>query len=104
MDNCQLCEIVTGETDFILAEDWPDAVAVYAQEPEVEGTIIVIAKEHLRDFTSDPVLAGELMRCVSEIAPFPSSVITSAGRPAGQGDFHLHFEIIPGVKMPERKH
>lgn len=102
---CVFCEIVAGRTPAAIVHQWDFAIALIPLNPVVEGHTLVLPKAHVRDFSEDPDISAEVMRCASLLAMPPCNIITSAGREATQSVFHLHLHIVPrrendGLALP----
>ncbi|MFD5294744.1 HIT family protein [Streptomyces mutabilis] len=104
---CPFCEIVAGRAHAQVAEEWDDTLAIVPLNPVVNGHLLVIPKEHVRDFVDDPVVSAQTMYRASELVAGLGSynLITSKGRPATQSVFHLHLHLIPravddGLALP----
>jgi histidine triad (HIT) family protein len=104
---CPFCEIVAGRAPATIVEEWPEALAIVPLNPVVEGHVLVIPREHVRDFVDNPEVSAATMRCASELVAGMGSynLITSKGRPATQSVFHLHLHLVPravddGLALP----
>jgi histidine triad (HIT) family protein len=110
-DICPFCEIVAGRApaEWILQPDyWPDAVAFVPLKPVTEGHCLIVPKQHVADFATDPEVSAATMRRAAELmrwTPRPMNLITSRGREATQSVFHLHLHLVPraandGLALP----
>ena len=104
-ERCVFCDIIAGLAPATVVRRWPDALAIVPLGPVVEGHTLIIPYAHVRDYTSIPTVTATVMGRAAEIAPFPSNLITSAGREATQSVFHLHVHIVPrafddGLALP----
>jgi histidine triad (HIT) family protein len=104
---CPFCEIVAGRAPAEIVEEWPEAIAIVPLNPVVEGHVLVIPREHVRDFTDYPKVSAATMLCAAELVAGMGSynLITSKGRPATQSVFHLHLHLVPraendGLALP----
>jgi histidine triad (HIT) family protein len=108
---CPFCEIVTMRAPalWVVAPDtWPDAIAIVPLNPVVDGHTLIIPKQHVRHFATDPDVTAAAMRRAAELMsqrPGPMNVITSRGREATQSVFHLHLHLVPraendGLALP----
>lgn len=104
---CPFCEILAGRAPATIVEEWPEAIALVPLNPVVEGHILVIPREHVRDFVDNPTVSAATMRCAAELVAGMGSynLITSKGRPATQSVFHLHLHLVPravddGLALP----
>lgn len=99
------CDIVQGKAPATIVHRWADAMAIVPLGPVVDGHLIVIPVQHVRDAAEDPSVTAEVMRRAAEIVPYPANIITSLGREATQSVFHLHAHIVPraendGLALP----
>lgn len=107
-DSCPFCAIVAGRVPVTLVREWPDALALVPLKPVVDGHALVIPKEHVADFATDPEVSAMVMRRAAELmrwTPRPMNLITSRGRKATQSVFHLHLHLVPraendGLALP----
>jgi histidine triad (HIT) family protein len=104
---CIFCEIVAGRAPATFVQKWDDAIAIVPLHPVVEGHTLVIPRDHVQDFGTDPDVSALTMYRASELAqgPQPMNVITSRGREATQSVFHLHLHLVPrtendGLALP----
>ncbi|MER7053422.1 HIT domain-containing protein [Streptomyces sp. NPDC000351] len=104
---CPFCEIVAGLAPAEIVEEWPEALAIVPLNPVVEGHVLVLPREHVRDFVDHPAVSAATMRCAAELVAGLGSynLITSKGRAATQSVFHLHLHLVPravddGLALP----
>ncbi|MFE1109681.1 HIT family protein [Streptomyces rochei] len=104
---CPFCEIVAGRAPAEIVREWPDALAIVPLKPIVEGHVLVIPRDHVQDFVTDPDVSALTMYRASELVSGMGSynLITSKGRPATQSVFHLHLHLVPraendGLALP----
>lgn len=104
---CPFCEIVAERAPATVVEEWPEAIAIVPLNPVAEGHLLVIPRQHVRDFVEDPQVSAATMLCASELVAGMGSynLITSKGRPATQSVFHLHLHLVPraendGLALP----
>jgi histidine triad (HIT) family protein len=104
---CPFCDIVAGRAPATVVGEWPEAIAIEPLNPVTRGHILVIPREHVRDFTDYPKVSASTMLCAAEFAAGLGSynLITSKGRPATQSVFHLHLHLVPraendGLALP----
>jgi histidine triad (HIT) family protein len=92
-----------------VVREWPDAIAIVPIGPVVEGHVLVVPREHVADFSTDPDVSASTMRRAAELAADdqdrPMNVITSRGKAATQSVFHLHLHLVPrspndGLALP----
>ena len=109
---CPFCEIVAGRAPATVVREWPDAIAIVPLKPVVDGHLLVIPKEHVKDFADDPDVAADTMwraALLAQKSDTPMNLITSRGREATQTVFHLHLHLIPraeddGLALPWDSH
>ncbi|MGI5408690.1 HIT family protein [Streptomyces chartreusis] len=105
---CPFCEINLGRAPATFVHEWSDTIAIVPLNPVVDGHTLVIPKQHVRDFASDPVVAGATMQRAAQLMRWtdrPMNLITSRGREATQSVFHLHLHLVPraeddGLALP----
>lgn len=100
-DTCIFCEIVAGRAPAEVVAEWPETLILVPLNPVTQGHLLVIPKEHVRDFTTDPWIAARTMHRAAEHARLstrPMNLITSRGREATQSVFHLHLHLVPRAK------
>jgi histidine triad (HIT) family protein len=105
VSDCVFCAIIRGEAPATVVREWDDAIAIVPLGPVVDGHLLVIPKQHVRDFAEDPDVSAAVMRRAAEIVPHPANVITSLGREATQSVWHLHAHLVPrseddGLALP----
>jgi histidine triad (HIT) family protein len=105
MDDCVFCKIVWRKAPATIVKEWDDALAIVPLGPVVEGHRLVIPKVHVSNYLDNPQVSGMVAERAAEIAPYPSNLITSAGREATQSVWHLHMHIVPraendGLALP----
>src|SRR5690606_21559959 len=93
-DSCVFCEIVAGRAPAKFVRQWADTIAIVPLNPVTDGHVLVIPKNHVRDASESPHVAGLTMARAAEIAKPPFNIITSAGRAATQSDLHLHLHSV----------
>ncbi|MFI0900590.1 HIT family protein [Streptomyces sp. NPDC020983] len=106
-DPCPFCEIVAGRAPATVVAEWPEALAIEPLNPVTRGHLLVIPRQHVRDFVENPQVSAATMLCAAEFLTGMGSynLITSKGRPATQSVFHLHLHLIPraeddGLALP----
>ncbi|WP_327223055.1 HIT domain-containing protein [Streptomyces platensis] len=106
-DLCPFCEIVAGRAPATIVREWPDALAIVPFGPVVDGHLLVIPKQHVRDFGENPDVSAASMRRAAELSAGrgPMNLITSRGREATQSVWHCHLHLVPraagdGLALP----
>lgn len=104
-DLCTFCGIIADLSLADVIAEWSDTVAIRPRlDPETgirgctPGHILVIPKEHVRDFTESRTVTGVTMMRAAELAHQIGgqwNLITSAGPFATQTQFHLHVHLVP---------
>ncbi|MEU7158902.1 HIT family protein [Streptomyces chrestomyceticus] len=113
---CSFCAIIHDGAEATLVRAWSDTVAIVPHRGGcTPGHILVIPRGHVRDFTTDPVVAGITMQRTAELAHelgiAPSAdgggcnTICNAGSAATQTIFHHHQHLLPrtagdGLALP----
>ncbi len=98
MDDCIFCKIVQGRAPATRVAGWLSAIAIVPLNPVVDGHVIVLPRQHVEDFTSDPLITEYVMGRAAELAAQmrkPMNLITSKGKEATQSVFHLHVHLVP---------
>ncbi|NML55337.1 HIT domain-containing protein [Streptomyces sp. R302] len=97
---CPFCEIVAGRAPATIVQEWDDALAIVPLSPVVDGHTLVIPRDHVTDFGTDPEISALTMLRAAELAQGtrPMNLITSRGREATQSVFHLHLHLVPRVE------
>jgi histidine triad (HIT) family protein len=97
MTDCVFCEIVAGRSPATVVAEWPEAIAIVPLGPVVDGHVLVIPREHVRDALQDRDITAMTMYRAAEFAlRYPSSnIITSVGAAATQSVWHLHVHVVP---------
>ncbi|MEU1078606.1 HIT domain-containing protein [Streptomyces sp. NPDC005878] len=104
---CPFCEIVALRAPATFVAEWDDAIAIVPLNPVVPGHTLVIPRDHVQDFATDPDVSALTMYRAAELAqgPQPMNLITSRGRASTQSVFHLHLHLVPradddGLALP----
>lgn len=100
MKGCPFCEF-SGP----VLRDFGGVFVIEPLRPVTPGHLLVIPRQHVTDFTADPLAAARVMRVAAMIATPPVNLITSAGALATQSVMHLHVHLIPrrvddGLALP----
>jgi histidine triad (HIT) family protein len=104
--SCPFCEITAGRAPATVVHEWSDTIAIIPLGPVVDGHTLVIPKQHVRDFATDPAVSARTMLHAAQLMRWtdrPMNLITSRGRAATQSVFHLH--LVPraegdGLALP----
>lgn len=102
---CVFCRIVAGQAPAKIVRSWHDAVAIVPLGPVADGHLLVIPRIHVPDATANPDVTAAAFRRAAQIMPYPSNLITSAGKEATQSVSHLHVHVVPratgdGLALP----
>lgn len=108
MTACPFCAIVAGDAPATVLAVWPDAVAIEPLNPVTPGHVLVIPREHVKDFAQDPFVTAAVMHRAAQHARTVGgemNLITSRGEAATQSVFHLHVHLVPrregdGLALP----
>ncbi len=107
-DDCLFCRIVVGSVPATVVRDTERVLAFRDISPQAPVHVVVIPKEHHVDVaalaTADPVLAGELLATVGEIAAIEGlvggyRVVFNTGADGGQTVFHAHAHLLGSRPM-----
>ena len=102
--DCLFCKIVSGEIPAQIVYEDSYTVAFLDINPINRGHVLVVPKEHFRDFAEVSLDSlKNVMRTVKLITENLGSAVgadgfnvsTNNGKAAGQVVMHLHFHIIP---------
>ena len=95
---CIFCNIVNNKAPATVVQTWDDAIAIVPLNPVVDGHVLVIPRQHVKDALEKPEITARVMQRASELASGQCNIITSVGRDATQSVFHLHLHIVPRQK------
>jgi len=104
MGECIFCKIVNGELPSAKVYEDDETIAFLDINPLSPGHILVIPREHYRDFLETPpelvkAVAGACSRVSGAVVKAVSAegfnLFVSNGRCAGQVVDHLHVHIVP---------
>jgi histidine triad (HIT) family protein len=104
MDNCIFCKIIANEIPAQVVYEDSFSLAFLDINPINRGHVLVVPKEHYRDFNEASVeVLKNLIRTAKLVAETLSAAVgadgfivsTNNGRAAGQEVMHLHFHVIP---------
>lgn len=101
---CPFCEYA-GPSRIL--GDYGDTIVIEPLAPVTDGHLLVIPKEHVEDFTEQPLVSARAM-AVAALAVGRGgewNVITSKGAAATQTVRHLHLHLVPrhegdGLRLP----
>jgi histidine triad (HIT) family protein len=104
-DGCVFCTVVADPSRAAVVAEWSDTIAIFPRLNEktgmrgcTDGHILVIPKDHVRDFTDNVLVTGITMMRAADLAQELDgqwNLITSAGPDATQTVFHLHVHLVP---------
>jgi histidine triad (HIT) family protein len=106
--DCLFCRVVAGEIPATLVRDSERVLAFRDISPQAPSHVVVIPKAHHSDVAAlaaaDPVLAGELLATVGEVAATEGlgdgyRVVFNTGAQGGQTVFHVHAHLLGGRAM-----
>jgi len=106
VEDCTFCRIVSKEQPaHIIYEDY-DTVAFLDHEPLNEWHILIVPKEHVRDFIEANMKVWlDVVKIAKRIADalhakheFAANVVTSKWEKAWQEVWHLHIHLIPRTR------
>ena len=108
-DGCVFCSILKN---MEFEPVGPNVATFTPLNPVVEGHRLFIPRTHVKDAAEQPYVTGVTFQAASEFgqaAAVPFNLITSAGSPATQTDFHLHVHYVPrlpgdGLHLPWTAH
>lgn len=108
-DICPFCEILAFRAPAHHVRMWEDAIAIVPLKPVTLGHVLVIPRQHVPDFGSDPEVTALTARRAAELGKELDleavNLITSKGKAATQSVFHLHMHLVPrsvndGLALP----
>ncbi|MCW1360012.1 histidine triad nucleotide-binding protein [Campylobacter sp. US33a] len=87
-----------------------DFLAFHDINPKAPIHILIIPKEHFKDFQEfKPELMSKMTSFIQELATLLGldksgyRLITNCGKNSGQEVFHLHFHMLGGFELPKSK-
>lgn len=99
---CPFCNIINGQAEATVLDQWPSAIAIAPLNPVTTGHVLIIPKKHVANYMTDPVISAKTMAAAADYAfnyrVGSSNLITSAGVDATQTVQHLHIHIVPRAK------
>lgn len=108
-DACLFCGIVAGDIPATVVHDSESVLAFRDIHPKAPQHILVIPKAHYADVAAlagtDPVLAGELLAAVAQVAAGAGladrgyRVIFNTGPDSGQEVAHVHAHVLGGAPL-----
>lgn len=108
--NCPFCNI--DEIKSKVTTTAKGTVMIFEPlNPVVEGHLLVVHKDHTKDFTDNPLITAKLVKIAGKIAKKKGgdyNLITSKGENATQTVNHLHIHLVPrkrgdGLLLPWSK-
>lgn len=93
MSSCVFCGIVAGTAPAQILREWPDAVAFVPLNPVAPDHTLIVPRQHVEDFTTDPEVSAAVARRAAEFARPGQHVAVNIGAAAGQTVFHLHAHV-----------
>ncbi|MEU2681322.1 HIT domain-containing protein [Streptomyces sp. NPDC007107] len=106
---CPFCRIVHDGAPATIVHEWADALAIVPRSGGcTDGHLLVVSRGHVKDFTTDPVVAATVQLRAAELAGQLRgqwNYLTSCGPDATQTVFHLHGHLVPrtagdGLALP----
>ena len=106
-EDCLFCKIVAGDVDADVVHQDDHTVAFRDISPKAPTHVLVVPRQHVRDWTelatSAPELAQPLMQAVPVVAEATGidsyRVVANTGERSGQTVFHLHLHVMGGRPM-----
>lgn len=107
MTDCPFCA-PNWDNLTILAQPVDNTAVIVPLDPVTPGHVLVIAREHTQDASSDIYVAARLMKGAAQYVrdqAIEANIITSIGRNATQSIMHTHLHIVPrrphdGLSLP----
>ncbi len=111
MSDCLFCRMVAGEIPADVVHQTDRVLAFRDINPQAPTHVLVIPKEHHRNFgalaAADPALLGEVAHAAHAVAVQEGlvadggnepgyRVVTNTGPQAGQSVDHLHLHVLGG--------
>ncbi|SOC52752.1 histidine triad (HIT) family protein [Blastococcus aggregatus] len=111
MSDCLFCRMVAGEIPADVVHQTDRVLAFRDIHPQAPTHVLVIPKEHHRNFgalaAADPALLGEVANAAHAVAVQEGlvteggsepgyRVVTNTGPQAGQSVDHLHLHVLGG--------
>jgi histidine triad (HIT) family protein len=103
------CKISRGEAPVDMKLDAGSVMVFTPLNPVTEGHVLVVPRQHVRDFKESPWATTEAVWVAAQYADMvglgDANLITSAGPSATQTVGHLHWHIVPrrdgdGLPLP----
>lgn len=94
---CTFCAISAGHVPADIVKTWPDAIAFRPLDPVNNKHLLVVPRQHARDFGADPLVTAATAARAAELIESMGghwNVIANIGPLAGQSVFHLHLHLI----------
>ncbi len=103
---CIFCKIVAGEMPCNKIMENDDFLAFHDIFPKAPIHILIIPKEHVKNFQStSPQMMAKMTPFIQEVAKLLEldqsgyRLITNNGNDGGQEVPHLHFHLLGGTKL-----
>lgn len=102
-DGCVFCDY-DGPSEVLVEMD--DCYVISPLYPVTPGHLLVVSREHVEHFGSDPQISGLVAEVAARlVGSSPANIITSIGPEATQTVKHLHLHIVPrresdGLALP----
>ncbi|MFJ2736101.1 HIT family protein [Streptomyces sp. NPDC087317] len=107
--DCPFCRIIHDGAPATIVHEWSDALAIVPRSGGcADGQLLVLPRNHVADFTTDPVVSATVQLRAAELAAQIGgqwNYLTSCGPDATQTVFHLHGHLVPrtasdGLALP----
>lgn len=109
MDDCIFCKIIKGEIPSKKIYEDDKVVVIMDANPQVDGHVLVIPKEHVTDYTGlDDTLLSHINMVARKIAPTLMQKLGSKAMTfvvnygASQVVKHFHLHLIPDYLVKEK--
>ncbi len=109
MNDCIFCKIINGEIPSKKIYDDDKVVVIMDANPQVDGHVLVIPKEHITDYTG---LSSELLAHINQVARDLAPKLMSkldakaltfvVNYGESQAVKHFHLHLIPDYLIKEK--
>ncbi|NPA03815.1 MAG: histidine triad nucleotide-binding protein [Epsilonproteobacteria bacterium] len=103
---CIFCKIVAGEVPSNKVLENEEFLAFHDINPKAPIHILIIPKQHIKDFQSTPPeVMAKMTPFIQEVAKLLEldktgyRLIVNNGKDGGQEVMHLHFHLLGGAKL-----